>query len=1598
MIGMVAEPEAERLAHHLEDCAQCSSVVATLRTDDTLVEASRAEPTPTEESEANVVRNLVERLRRHSSPMADVTTPQPVPTDTPGGATAGSYPFLAPPQLPDEIGRLGPYRVVRVLGAGGMGVVFQAQDIALERWVALKVMNPDVLHRPTARERFLREARAAAALEHEHVVTIYQVGEHDGIPFLAMPWLQGTSLDDRLRRHERPETGEVLRLGRQIALGLAAAHERGLIHRDIKPGNVWLESRPGEPESRVKILDFGLARPVQDDAQLTRVGDTLGTPAYMAPEQARGEKVDHRCDLYSLGCVLYRMCAGELPFRGENGLAVMAAVLTETPRPVDELNPAVPAALAELVMQLLSKDSAARPADARAVAARLQAIERQLAASPTVELPAATPPAESRRRYWPAIAAAVLLVVVPLGYFFGGQVIRFATDKGQIVIRVDESSLEVEVKENGAVIRDAAGKREITLSAGAHELQVVVRDANGEARSFASKFTLSRGGKEIINVAYELAKAKTDETSAPDRPRQAAAPAQPPLTDRQAAEWVLAQGGGVTVQAGNKDIVVHDAKLLPAGDCRLVGVDFDRNKAFGDAGLERLRGLPNLRELVLRGTGVTAAGLVHLKTLPNLAALDLYWNDVGDAGLAHLSSVTNLTQLVLTGAAITDDGLKHLRPLTKLNSLYLCWARVTGPGLVHLKGLPDLTNLNLNGAGITDDGLRYLADLTNLTGIDLASTAVSNDGLARLAPLKKLRSLYVGHTERITDAGLEHLRQFPELECLLLYNMPITDLGLERLKALPKLVRIEVPETQVTAQGIASLKAAFPTAEVVWTNPGAADRKAAEWVLSLGGSVSLPARGGGETAYVKDLPPEIGAVIAVHLGGNQQVADASLERLKEFSQLKRLYLHEARVTDDGLADLKPLKALTYLRLDKTGIGDKGVEHIQGLTQLTELNLANTKVTNDGLRHLAGLVNLKDLHLNECKRVTGAGLVHLKTLTALTNLALSQTGVTDDGLDHLRPLTNLARLYLDGLPITANGLTHVAALPNLAYLNLSTTQADDNALSLLTPLVKLQSLTLDGTPVSNAGLAHVAALRGLRSLSLTSTKVTDTGLEHLKPLAELTYLELADTPVPDTGLRHLAPLTKLTYLGLAKTKVTNAGLPDLRPLTNLVELNLAITDVTDAGLESLKPLTHLATLQLYSTRVGDDGLKHVAGLSKLVTLNLANTRVTDAGMAHLASLRSLSRLYLSGTRVSDAAVEHFVNLPQEMVEIDLTGARVSARQHANLKRAFPKARIPWSEPNRTAAESVLNRSGTIQIRVKGEAEDRPPVKTVAELPSDYFQVTKVLHFGKPPNMIETCTKLAALTDPEFDALRSVDLSNTPAAGGGLVALKPLTTLTELNLSDTPMNKNDLPTLAALKGLRRLVLDGTGIVNDARLVDLKALPDLAELSLARTKLTEAVLVQLKGFPSLRRLVLDGIPCGGPPLANLKDLPLLDELSLVGTGINDAGLAHLAGLARLCRLNLDGNPIIGGGLAHLKGLPELTDLRLGCPNLADLHLTHVGALSGLRKLSLAGSGIGDDGLKYLHNLSALEELDLTNTQVKPAAIAALRKDLSKCQIKSP
>lgn len=279
--------------------------------------------------------------------------------------------FLSPATSADELGWLGQYRVLKLLGEGGMGIVLAAEDTHLQRNVALKVIKAEYNKDQETRQRFLREARMMAQVKSDHVVTIHHVGTERDTCYIAMELLEGQSLDSLLLEVARVPIHQTLRIGREIATALHSAHSKGLIHRDIKPENVWLEV----PNARVKLLDFGLARPRTMNTRLTSTGVIMGTPAFMSPEQALAEEVDERADLFSLGSLLYLLASGRQAFHGDSITAILVALIEQIPKPPSQYHPSIPKALDDLILHLLEKRAADRPQTAKEVIERIEAIE-----------------------------------------------------------------------------------------------------------------------------------------------------------------------------------------------------------------------------------------------------------------------------------------------------------------------------------------------------------------------------------------------------------------------------------------------------------------------------------------------------------------------------------------------------------------------------------------------------------------------------------------------------------------------------------------------------------------------------------------------------------------------------------------------------------------------------------------------------------------------------------------------------------------------------------------------------------------------------------------------------------------------------------------------------------------------------------------------------------------------------------------------------------------------------------------------------------------------------------------------------------------------
>jgi hypothetical protein len=640
--------------------------------------------------------------------------------------------FLAPPGRPDSLGRIGHYEVLEVLGRGGFGIVLRAFDEVLRRVVALKVLAPHLAATSPARKRFLREARSYAAVRQENVVGVYAV-EEQPLPYLVMEFIPGETLQQRLDRTGPLETAEAVQIGRQIAEGLAAAHSTGLIHRDIKPGNILLE--PGEHQ-HVKITDFGLAR-TADDASLSQSGMVAGTPLFMSPEQARGEPIDHRADLFSLGSVLYAMCTGRPPFRARSTLAVLKRVAEDTPRPIPELIPEVPPWLCAIIARLHAKNPKDRFASAREVADLLgrclaewqqHGQVRSLASPPRTPAPCAVRHTPPRGRSW---VVALLAVLGILGLSFTeatgvtsmhGVVIRLFSADGTLVVEVDDPGVGVTI-DGADVVITGAGVKEIRLRPG----QYKVRASKKGKTVWEELVTVERNGKQVVRVR---------------RQREPAAKSDPPNGTSKLA--VRLEAFRRALKKCNPDFtgrIEHTIEKGVVTELRLAGP--------GLQNLSPLQAFPGLRSLVFRNPNTRLADLSPLRGM-KLTQLVLHHSAVAD--LAPLKGM-KLRHLDCTAARKVTD----LSPLKGMPLKMLSIPYTQVKELAPLKGMK-LTWLNCDSTRVSD--------LSPLAGIALKTLHVQHTQVSDLRPLKGMPLTFLDYTNTLVS-DISPLKGMPleEVRC-----------------------------------------------------------------------------------------------------------------------------------------------------------------------------------------------------------------------------------------------------------------------------------------------------------------------------------------------------------------------------------------------------------------------------------------------------------------------------------------------------------------------------------------------------------------------------------------------------------------------------------------------------------------------------------------------------------------------------------------------------------------------------------------------------------------------------------------------------------------
>ncbi len=1108
-----------------------------------------------------------------------VTAAKSVATPTGTGSDTGGPSSPAPNASTPA--KLGLYRILSELGRGGMGVVYRAEDTALRREVALKVLAPSLTADSKAKARFVREARAQAAVEHEHVAVIHQVAEQDGVTYLVMPLLKGMTLHAAIKANPRPPLIEVIRISREIAEGLAAAHAVGLVHRDVKPANVWLEGK----RLRVKVLDFGLARAAgtneakapsaqaDDDANIsmTHAGAIIGTPSYMSPEQARGDAVDTRTDLWSLGVILYQMTTGRMPFHGKTTTAVLMDVLTQEPTPPSVVNPSIPAPLSDLTMRLLAKAASQRPHTAEDVVVALTAMEAALGNAVQVVALSDVPP--------------IVLASGPDP--FADLDITEAKTSVTSVKRVPKPSGR-DTKDSGFPLWAMVG--------------IALLGAGIAVGFVAMQFNKKPVATPTPEVIPDTANRKNPRTDGKTTTPRAPVPSnelvlfngkdlsQWTSTKGEPASWTVRDRDGNYTQingsAGNNivskqlfgDHEIHLEYWLPIGVQANSGVyvwgcyevqimdDFGpvlspttTGSIYGEIAPSKNASKPAevWQTLVIRATGVPSdPKSVRLTVILNGETVQ---DKVTPTKYSPMNSATLLSTDLKRGPVVLQGHGSAVRfrnirvrpvvdPIASRKAIEAIHAHAFLDFAQHEQNiaptdpLPDgpleLIAIGTDGRVMPQDfaamTIAALEGETAFTGIyDQFQTITWNEAdFAKLAELPCRNTLVEFRTKlELTPKTAQLLKAFPALKGLGLNARQATDeilLSLETLfQSQRYLVITELGMSgMVTSKGWAAVLGP-EIIELTLNSPQGMDRIVCANIAKL---------------------PKLTSLAIVH----GQLDGGPITALALSPQLTHLNLSHSNLPPDFPRRLKLAALLHILLLCNTNVSDKDVSNLSAMKSLRSLNVGATQITEEGVKKLAAALPF-------CKIEWNGGVIEARNPDReVAEWALKLGGHV--GFNTPKGFFDTRRG--DTLPQEAFAVKGL----DLAFKK----EVTDDDVKRMIACPELDTLILSNTSLTEVGLTQLAAeMPKLKSLYINALPVTDKNLPLLKKLA-LRHLHLADTKITNASTQILAEFEKLEDLNLGGVAITDEGLPALAKMASLRILALPGNQpgITQVGVEKL----------------------------------------------------------------------------------------------------------------------------------------------------------------------------------------------------------------------------------------------------------------------------------------------------------------------------------------------------------------------------------------------------------------------------------------------
>ncbi|MBA4192004.1 MAG: hypothetical protein C0467_28835 [Planctomycetaceae bacterium] len=1354
--------------------------------------------------------------------------------------------FLEPATKPDSLGRLGHYEVLEVLGRGGFGIVLKAFDDSLHRVVAVKVLSPEMAATSPARKRFLREARASAPIRHENVVQVYAI-EETPLPYIVMEFVPGRTLQTFLDGSGPLEVPDVVRIGVQIARGLAAAHELGLIHRDIKPANILLE---GGVDRRVKITDFGLAR-AADDASITASGVVAGTPLYMAPEQARGDHLDHRADLFSLGSVLYTMCAGHPPFRANTTLAVLKRVCDENPRPIPEITPEVPRWLCDIIAKLHAKNPDERFQSAKEVADLLAkyAVEPPPVEPKAERKPVATVPRPSRsnlaiamRVLFAAVGVLFLTAVAVIAVYFASQGQRPADpvraeappeDQLQTGNRLPtryKNTLGMEfalVPKGKGWLGGGGGKvgeKEVEFK---DDFYLGISEVTQEEWEMAvganpSYHSRKGGGRDLVKDVSDadLKRFPVEQVSWNDtqvflealnqRDKQAGWMYRLPTED----EWEYAcRGGPATVRVDHAfDFYLENPtnQLLPAQANIRHDNWLGRTCKVGLYPPNRL-GLHDMHGNVAEWCNDELTG--EKGGVQRLYRGGAFWFPPHDSRAARRQTVG----LLLAGR---NSGLRVAR------------VRVDSPAPVLTPVAPITAEQRNSLEWALSVGGR-LACIVN----GKPQSYVQGDRLPDL-PFT-VQVLNLGLTTAVTEASIENLKAFPRVGSIVFFGPPVGDAALAKAATYP---------------GLASAPK-----------------------LSLEGTL---------------------------------ITDAGLAPLQRFERLEDLNLSKTRITAKGVAELRPLKLKLLVLRDCQQIKDDAADVLADMPTLSNLNLQGTTVTPAGIAELGRLPALRSLSVSGDAATDD--LVAVVKLRGLTNLRIDSPSVTDAGLARLTALPELNDLvFTESKAVTDVGVEHIAKCKNLRSLNVKRcgiTEAGVKKLAAARPDLKIEwdggviepKATQSDVPAGDwVQLFNGKDLMGWSNAkdATGNWKVVD-GAITCSGTNDNLY-----TKRDDFGDFHLRAEVKCN-------KQANGGIyfRTRKPLADGGDYEAQIAIDFKPGMGQLTgSLWHLVVVK--ETPVAPDTwfTYEIIAQGNRIRL-LVNGKETADYTENRAGRRTKGHIALQHHHVGSEV--HFRKIevrewdggviePKVVADPDRRAAELVLSVGGSVRLSTNPGKLVTAVNELPAGEWKVNMANVVG---KSGATDAV-VTAIADcqsLGAIYLSNTPVTDAG-----------LTAFKDRKN--LVVLELARTAVTDAGLAHFKDHRMIEQLTLSGTRVTDQGLATFGGCKKLIRLLLSETTI-GDAGLAHFKDCKNLATLDLKGTRVTDAGLANVRGCNKLMFVHLNGLPIGDAGVANFKDCKDMQEFNLHDTGVSDVGLEHLAGLTSLRTARLKKTKVTEAGVKKL------------------------------------------------------------------------------------